>query len=102
MSRPTPDLHLNVSGRLAKTFLHTKITPLIMLAIALFGTLAILVTPRLYNPEIVVPAAQIIVVRPGNSPQQILAQVVHPLQQLMSSLKGSNTLTATRSTTVGW
>ncbi len=88
MSDPAPDLHLNLSGKLAKTFLHTKITPLIMLAIAIFGMLAVLITPRLYNPEIVVPAAQIIVVRPGNSPEQILAQVVTPLDELMSSLKG--------------
>ena len=50
--------------------------------------LAILITPRLYNPEIVVPAAQIIVVRPGNGPEQILAQVVTPLEELMASLKG--------------
>jgi multidrug efflux pump subunit AcrB len=88
MSDAPPAPPLNPSGRLAKGFLRTKITPLIMLAIALFGILAILITPRLYNPEIVVPAAQIIVVRPGNSPEQILAQVVRPLEELMFSLKG--------------
>jgi multidrug efflux pump subunit AcrB len=88
MNDAAPAPRLNPSGKLAKGFLHTKITPLIMLAIALFGIMAILITPRLYNPEIIVPAAQIIVVRPGNSPEQILAQVVRPLEQLMSSLKG--------------
>ena len=88
MNDPAPGPRLNLSGWLAKSFLHTKITPLMMLAIALFGALAILITPRLYNPEIVVPAAQIIVIRPGNSPEQILAQVVTPLEELMASLKG--------------
>jgi multidrug efflux pump subunit AcrB len=88
MSDATPAPRLNPSGRLAKGFLHTKITPLIMVAIGLFGILALLVTPRLYNPEIVVPAAQIIVVRPGNSPEQILSQIVRPLEELMFSLKG--------------
>ena len=88
MSDPAPGPRLNPSGWLARSFLHTKITPLMMLAIALFGLTAILVTPRLYNPEITVPAAQIIVVRPGNSPEQIMTQVVTPLEQLMSSLKG--------------
>ncbi|MEJ2656197.1 MAG: efflux RND transporter permease subunit [Desulfobacterales bacterium] len=87
MNDHAPETRLNPSGKLAKTFLHTKITPLIMLGIALFGMMAVLITPRLYNPEIVVPAAQIIVVRPGNSPEQILAQVVRPLEQLMFSLK---------------
>ena len=88
MNDPNQGPHLNPSGLLAKIFLHTKITPLIMVAIAVFGILAIAVTPRLYNPEIVVPAAQILVVRPGNSPDQILEQIVRPLEQLMSSLKG--------------
>ncbi len=78
---------LNAAGRLCKAFLHTKITPLIMLAITLFGLMAVLITARLYNPEIVVPAARIIVVRPGNSPEQIQTQVVRPLEELMSSLK---------------
>ncbi len=81
------DAPLNSAGRLTRAFLHTKITPLIMLAITLFGVLAILVTPRLYNPEIVVPAAEIIVVRPGNGPEQIQRQVVQPLEQLMYSLR---------------
>jgi multidrug efflux pump subunit AcrB len=94
MNDAAPAPRLNPSGKLAKGFLHTKITPLIMLAIALFGIMAILITPRLYNPEIVVPAAQIIVVRPGNSPEQILAQVVRPLEELMSSLEGVSTRTA--------
>ncbi|MEJ2361871.1 MAG: efflux RND transporter permease subunit [Gammaproteobacteria bacterium] len=82
------DDKLNSGGRLARAFLHTKITPLIMLAITLFGLMAIIVTPRLYNPEIVVPAAEVIVARPGNGPEQIQRQVVQPLQQLMSSLRG--------------
>jgi len=90
MSEPSQETRLNPSGWLAQRFLHTKITPLIMMAIALFGALAVLVTPRLYNPQIIVPAAQILIARPGNSPEQILAQVVTPLEQLMSSLQGVN------------
>jgi len=88
MSAPAGSPRLNPSGKLAQVFLRTKITPLVMLAIAIFGIMAVLVTPRLYNPEIVVPAAQIIVMRTGNGPEQILAQVVRPLEELMSSLKG--------------
>lgn len=82
------DQKMNSGGKLAKAFLNTKITPLIMLAITLFGLMAVIVTPRLYNPEIVVPAAEIIVARPGNAPEQIQTQVVQPLEQLMSSLRG--------------
>ncbi len=85
---PAPQAPMNIGGRLARAFLETKITPLIMLAVTLFGLMAIVITPRLYNPEIVVPAAEIIVASPGNAPAQIQAQVVQPLEQLMSSLRG--------------
>lgn len=79
---------LNSAGKLAKTFLESKITALIMLGVTLWGLMAYFVTPRLYNPEIVVPAAQILVVRPGQSPEEIQAQIVKPLEALMSSLSG--------------
>ncbi|MBU2781297.1 efflux RND transporter permease subunit, partial [Acidithiobacillus caldus] len=79
---------LNLAGRLAQGFYRSKITVLIMLAIALFGALAVLVTPRLYNPEIVVPAAEIFVMRPGSDSQETHNLVVRPLEALMASLPG--------------
>ena len=79
---------LNLAGRLAQGFYRSKITVLIMLAIALFGTLAVLVTPRLYNPEIVVPAAEIFVMRPGSDSEETHNLVVRPLEALMASLPG--------------
>jgi hypothetical protein len=59
-----PGQRHNLAGRLAQSFYQSKITVLIMVAIALFGALAMLFTPRLYNPEIVVPAAEIFIMRP--------------------------------------
>ncbi|MFP4251901.1 MAG: efflux RND transporter permease subunit [Guyparkeria sp.] len=79
---------LNIAGRLAETFLYSKITALIMVGLTLFGLLAIVITPRLYNPEIVVPGAQIMVQRPGHDTGQIEDQVVKPLEALMSNLQG--------------
>ncbi len=79
---------LNIAGRLAESFLYSKITALIMIGITLFGLMAIVITPRLYNPEIVVPGAQIMVQRPGHDAAQIKDQVVRPLEGLMANLKG--------------
>ncbi|MCE5393687.1 MAG: efflux RND transporter permease subunit [Acidithiobacillus sp.] len=79
---------LNLAGRLASTFFQSKITVLVMIAIGLFGALAIMVTPRLYNPEIVVPAAEIFVMRPGSNSTEIHNLVVRPLEALMASLPG--------------
>ncbi len=47
---------LNIAGKLAKIFIHSKITMMIMIAVTLAGVLAYLVTPREYNPQIVVRA----------------------------------------------
>ncbi|MDY0189613.1 MAG: efflux RND transporter permease subunit [Desulfuromonas sp.] len=88
MNSPDKQMPLNFAGWLAKSFLHTKLTLLIMLAIILWGLLAVFVTPRLYNPEIVVPAASIYVVSPGYSPTEIHNHVVKPLEALMATMKG--------------
>lgn len=79
---------LNVAGRLTQSFLHSKLTPLIAFAITLFGVLAIVITPRTYNPDIVVPVINVSVVRPGYSSKEMLNQVVKPLEALLASLPG--------------
>ena len=79
---------MNSAGRLARAFIGSKITALIMLALTLAGVLALLVTPREYNPQIVVPAANIIVAKPGAGPAEIHDLVVKPLEAIMSSMSG--------------
>lgn len=79
---------MNSAGKLARAFIESKITALIMLALTLAGVLALLVTPREYNPQIVVPAANIIVAKPGAGPQEIQNLVVKPLEAIMASMAG--------------
>ncbi len=79
---------LNLAGRLAAMFIHSKITLLIMLALFLAGALALVLTPREYNPQIVVPAANIIVPKPGASPEEVENMVVKPLESIMNALDG--------------
>ncbi len=79
---------LNSAGRLARAFISSKITALVMLALTLAGVLALLVTPREYNPQIVVPAANIIVAKPGAGPVEIHDLVVKPLEAIMASMSG--------------
>lgn len=86
---PQPkEAQLNIAGKLAKAFIHSKITMMIMVAITLAGILAYLVTPREYNPQIVVPAANIIVPKGGATPQEVENMVVKPLETIMSALPG--------------
>lgn len=79
---------LNIAGKLARMFLHSKITLLIIIALFLTGLLALAVTPREYNPKIVVPAANIIVAKPGASPDEVRRLIVRPLGAIMNAMSG--------------
>jgi len=79
---------LNIAGKLAKGFIHSKITLMMMIAVTLAGTLAYVVTPREYNPQIVVPAANIIVPKGGATPSEVQNMVVKPLETIMGALPG--------------
>ncbi len=83
-----PVAKLNIAGKLAAIFLESKITAMIMLAITLAGIMALLVTAREYNPQIVVPAANIIVAKPGASAAEIENLVVKPLEAIMNAQSG--------------
>lgn len=79
---------LNIAGKLAKVFIHSKITMMIMIAITLAGMMAYLVTPREYNPQIIVPAANIIVPKGGATPEEVSNMAVKPLEAIMNALPG--------------
>ena len=79
---------LNIAGKLAKIFIHSKITMMIMIAITLAGMMAYLITPREYNPQIVVPAANIIVPKGGATPDEVFNMAVKPLESIMNALPG--------------
>lgn len=79
---------LNIAGKLARMFIESKITAMIMVALALAGMMALFVTPREYNPQIVVPAANIIVAKPGASSAEIENLVVRPLEAIMNAQSG--------------
>ena len=82
------DNSLNSAGKIARLFLESKITAMLMLAVTLAGVMALLVTPREYNPQIVVPAANIIVAKPGASATEIQNLVVKPLEAIMNAQSG--------------
>jgi multidrug efflux pump subunit AcrB len=88
MSAHDTDTPMNLAGKLAKGFLTSKLTALFILAVTLTGLLALVVTPREYNPQIVVPAANIIVAKPGASATEIQNLVVKPLEAIMNAQSG--------------
>ncbi|OGI47657.1 MAG: hypothetical protein A2151_03125 [Candidatus Muproteobacteria bacterium RBG_16_65_34] len=79
---------LNLAGRIAAYFIDSKLTLLVMAFAFLAGVFAFLVTPREENPKIVVPAANVIVQKPGASPAEIEQLIVKPLEAILQGLAG--------------
>ncbi len=79
---------LGFVGRLAKNFIDSKITPLIILVSLLLGIGATLILPREEEPQITVPMADVFVQMPGASAKEIEQRVTFPLEKLIKELPG--------------
>jgi multidrug efflux pump subunit AcrB len=77
-----------ISGKIAKVFIQSKLTPLIVLAALLLGIFAIIVTPREEEPQIVVPMIDVIVSYPGASAAEVEERVTKPMEKFLWEIKG--------------
>jgi multidrug efflux pump subunit AcrB len=79
---------MGISGRIAKFFLTSQLTPLIALMAALMGLFAILVTPREEEPQINVTMANVFIPFPGASAKDVESLVATPAEQVLSQISG--------------
>ncbi|MBI4848575.1 MAG: efflux RND transporter permease subunit [Nitrospirae bacterium] len=77
-----------IAGRIAKTFLQSKLTPLIIITALLLGIFAVVITPREEEPQIIVPMVDVFVQYPGASSQEVNDQVAKPMEKLLWEIKG--------------
>ncbi len=80
--------HLGFAGKIARAFIDSKLTPLIVAASLLLGLYAVLATPREEEPQIVVPMVDIYLPLPGSSPKEVQERVVKPIEKKMWGIKG--------------
>jgi multidrug efflux pump subunit AcrB len=76
------------AGRIAKTFIQSKLTPLVVIASILLGIFALIVTPREEEPQIVVPMIDIFVGYPGASAREVDEKVTKPMSKFLWEIKG--------------
>ncbi len=76
------------AGRLAKTFIASKLTPLGIIASLLLGFLAITLLPREEEPQIKVPMIDVMVSMPGASPKEVEQNLTIPMEKLLYELPG--------------
>jgi multidrug efflux pump subunit AcrB len=79
---------LGFAGKIARAFINSKLTPLIVAASLLLGLYAVLVTPREEEPQIVVPMVDIYLPLPGSTPKEVEERVVKPFEARMWEIKG--------------
>ena len=79
---------LRLAGQIARTFIDSKLTPLVIVAALLLGAFAILETPREEEPQIVVPMLDVFVQMPGASSQEVAQRVSLPMEKLLREVPG--------------
>jgi len=79
---------LGISGRIARTFLQSQITPLLALVGFLLGLFAIAITPREEEPQINVTFANVFVPFPGASAREVEHLVATSAEQVLSEIEG--------------
>ena len=77
-----------LAGKIAKVFMNSKLTVLLMIVFMVVGVYSSFLIPREEEPQIDVPMADIFVGYPGASPTEVESRVIKPLEQLISNIKG--------------
>ncbi len=79
---------LNIAGHFGRMAMHSHLTPIMAVLIFFVGLTALFFTPREKNPQIDVPAANVLVSMPGAGPEQVLNLIVRPLERVLREMPG--------------
>ena len=86
-----------IAGSLAGAFIHSKLTPLIMIASILLGIAAVIALPREEEPQIIVPMIDVFVSMPGASSREVEERVTRPMEKLLWEVPGVEYIYSTSS-----
>jgi len=79
---------LGISGRVARAFLDSRLTPLLTVASLVAGVGAVLTTPREEEPQISVPMVDVFSALPGATPDEVDRRVTEPLERRLWEISG--------------
>ena len=77
-----------LAGKIAKGFLTSKLTVLLMIVFMVIGVYSSFLIPREEEPQIDVPMADIFVGYPGANPTEVESRITKPLEKIISNIKG--------------
>jgi len=79
---------LGFAGRIARAFIDSKLTPLIIITSVLLGLAAIVLLPREEEPQIKVPMIDVLVSLPGFSAKEVEERSTRPMEKLLWEIPG--------------
>ncbi len=86
---------LGLAGKIARAWIDSKLTPLVIAASLLLGVFSVLKLPREEEPQIVVPMIDIFVGMPGASAHEVEERVTRPMERLLWEIPGVEYLYST-------
>lgn len=85
---PAAEHHRGWINGIVRTFLHSHLSIILLVLSVVAGAVALLVTPREEDPQIVVPLADVFVSAPGLSAEEVEQQVATPLERVLYQIDG--------------
>ncbi|MBB4304431.1 multidrug efflux pump subunit AcrB [Rhodobium orientis] len=77
-----------LAGTMARTFIHSPLSPLFLVCCLAAGILGLTFTPRQEDPQISVPMVDIFIQYEGASAAQVTSLAIDPLERMMSEIPG--------------
>ena len=77
-----------IAGTIARAFIHSKLTPLFIIAAFALGAASLWKIPREEDPQIIVPMIDIFVLMPGASAKEVEDRVSAPMERLIRDIPG--------------
>lgn len=78
----------NLAGRLASSFLESKLTPLLVAGALALGAWSLITMPSEEEPQIIVPLADLYLPLPGATPSEVENRLLIPLEGVLQGIEG--------------
>jgi multidrug efflux pump subunit AcrB len=79
---------MGIAGRIARSFLKSKLTPLVTVASLAVGVIGIVAAPREEEPQITVPMIDVLTGMPGAGPEEVENIVTRAVERRMWEIPG--------------
>ena len=88
---------LGIAGRIARSFIDSKLSLLIVIASLLLGVFAVVMLPREEEPQIKVPMVDVLVSMPGFHAKEVEERATRPMEKLLWEIPGVEYIYSTSS-----